>query len=116
MVLGYTVLYPQMGGDKPSGEHMRAYHLPNDTSRVFLKGNAPRLWAGFVILTLVSSTEEHEVVTKRIAGEIAEHFEIGEEIGTAPVVVRVQNHTVKQGREEDERWETPIWIEYRGYF
>jgi hypothetical protein len=29
--------------------------------------------------------------------------------------VSVYNTTVKQGQEIDNRWETPIWIEYRGH-
>lgn len=106
--LGYDVLYPQKGGDAPAGEHVRAYQLPNDNEAAGISSQVYNR-QGFLVLTLVSPMGEYEVVTKDKAGAIAAYFPRGP-FGASGITI--QGHTVKQGREEGERWETPIWIEY----
>jgi hypothetical protein len=58
---------------------------------------------------------EYEVVSKRKAGEIAETFALDTVLTFNGTSASVYNTTVKQGQEIDNRWETPIWIEYRGH-
>lgn len=106
--LGYAVLWPQKGADKPAGEHLAVFHLPNDNAPADLSSNVMRR-QGFLIVTLVSDLGQYEVVTKQKAGEIAAYFPRGKMQGTP---VTITGHTVKPGRQESERWETPIWISY----
>lgn len=114
-IIGYPILWPQKGGDRPAGEHLSVYHLPNDNSRRFLADDAPRARKGFIVLTLVSPLGGYEAVTRRKAGEIEAHFPLGHIFERGGVRLRVHNTTTKGGREVIGRWETPIWIEYRGY-
>lgn len=114
-VTGYTVLWPQKGGDKPAGEFLSVFHLPNDNGREFLGSGDPLDRRGFIVLRLVSPLGEYEVVSKRKAGEIAETFALDTVLTFNGTSISVHNSTVKQGQEIDNRWETPIWIEYRGH-
>lgn len=110
-ITGYTVLWPQKGGDKPAGEYLAVYHLPNDNNPADLSSDALRR-QGFLIITLVSPLGEYEVVTKEKAGGIAAYFKRGLRLTKNTTVVTITGHTVKPGRQEGERWETPIWISY----
>ena len=111
--LSYTVLYPQKGGDQPAGEHVTAFHLPNDNQRGELAGEIMER-QGFLVLTLVSPLNIYEVVTKRKAGELAAYFINDLELTSGDVCVAVTGHTVKPGSQVGERWETPIWVSYWG--
>lgn len=110
-VLGYPVLWPQMGGDKPAGEHLAVHHLPNDNAAADLSSQTMRR-QGFLIITLVSPLGVHEVVTKRKTGAIAAYFARGQRLTNNGTTVTITGHTVKPGRQEGQRWETPIWIGY----
>lgn len=114
-ITGYTVLWPQKGGDKPEGEHLVVRHLPNDNQRTFLGSTEPLERKGFIVIYLVSPVGVYEVTSKRKAGEIAETFTVDSPMTVNGQTVSIYSHTVKQGREEGGRWETPIWIEYRGF-
>lgn len=114
-VRGYPILWPRKGGVKPEGEHVTVQHLPNDNTRLFFAGSDPVERKGFLILTLVSALGEYEVIAKRKAGEIAAVFPLDDKLSANGTTVSVFNVSVRQGREVDNRWETPIWIDYRGY-
>jgi hypothetical protein len=111
--LGYPALWSQKGGDKPVGEHVTVMQLPNDNDPMELSGQVMDR-RGFFIVTLVSPLDVYEIVTKRKAGDIAAYFKRGTPGLTAnDTTVTIFNTSVRQGREENERWETPIWIDYR---
>lgn len=113
--LGYPTLWSQKGGDKPAVEHLAVAHLPNDNARMFYGGNDPMERKGFLIITLVSDLGQYEVVTKQKAGEIAAFFPNDMKLTKNGTTVSVFSHSIKGGREVSARWETPIWVEYRGY-
>lgn len=112
---GYTVIWPQKGADKPAGEHLSVFHLPNDNRRTFFGNAEPLERKGFIVIHLVSQLGKYEVVSKRKAGEIAEAIAIGTEMTVNGQTVTIHSHSIKAGGEVDGRWETPIWLEYRGY-
>lgn len=103
---GYAMIWPQKGGDEPDGEHIRVYHLANDNRSVCFTGDQYER-KGFLILTLVSPLGEYEAVTKDKAGDIAAHFSRGT-LGS----ITILGHTVKAGKQVNDFWETPIWVEY----
>ena len=109
--LGYTALWPQKGGDIPTGEHVRVYHLPNDNQPAGLSDQVYQR-QGFLIITLVSDLNQYEATTKEKAGEIAGYFKRGLRLTKNTTGVKITGHTVRPGRQEGERWETPIWISY----
>lgn len=113
-ISGYPILWPQKGGARPPGEHLSVFHLPNDNQRPFLSDDVPRQRKGFLVLTLVSPLGGYEAVTRRKAGEIEAHFPLGYIFKRGAVSLRVHNASIKPGREVSGRWETPIWIDYRG--
>ena len=114
-ITGYTVIWPRKGGDAPAGEYLSVFHLPNDNNREFFGSEEPLARMGFIIIHLVSPLGEYEVTAKRKAGEIAETFALDTEITVNGQTIKIHSHTVKAGSEVNQRWETPIWIDYRGY-
>lgn len=110
-ITGYTMLWPQKGGPQPAGEHIRVSHVPNDNSPVDLSSDA-MVRQGFLYLTLVSDLGQYESVTKRKAGEIASYFKRGQDLNSSGTIVTITGHTVRPGRQEGGRWETPIRISY----
>lgn len=114
-ITGYPVLWPQRGGDKPAGEHLTVAHLPNDNERRFLSASQPLGRMGYIVIYLVSPLGVYEAVSKAKAGDIAETLPIGTRLTVNGQIIRVHNHTIKQGSEVGGRWETPIWIDYRGF-
>lgn len=109
---GYTMIWPQKGGDHPAGEHVRVSHLPNDNDPLSLSGQT-YVRQGFLVLTLVTDLGLYEATTKRKAGEIAAHFPRGLRLTRGSVTVTISGHSVRAGRAEEGRWETPIFISYR---
>lgn len=109
------ILWPRKGDDQPSGEHIRAAHLPNDNERMFQDGADPTGRNGFIVLTLVSPLGEYEVVAKAKAQEIADVFPMDYEFSRGTFKATVYRVNIKPGRQEGQRWETPIWIDYRGF-
>jgi len=110
-ITGYPILYPQKGGDIPTGEHITAQHLPNDNTRAEMSGQIMER-QGFLVLTLVSPLGIYEAVTKRKAGEIAAYFPNDDVLTLGTAAVEITGHSIRQGRQEGQRWETPIWISY----
>jgi len=109
--LSYPALWPQKGGDMPAGEHVRIYHLPNDNAAADLSSQAMRR-QGFLIVTLVSPLGVYEAVTKEKAGAIAAYFTRGLRLTENSTTVTITGHSIRAGRQEGQRWETPIWISY----
>ncbi len=110
-ITGFTMLWPQMGGEQPAGEHVRVSHVPNDNAPADLSSDVMER-QGFLYLTLVSDLGQYEVVTKRKAGEIAAYFKRGQRLTINSTTVKITGHTVRPGRQEGGRWETPIRISY----
>jgi hypothetical protein len=111
-ITDYPILWPQRGGDAPPVEHIRVSFLPNDNLPVDLCSNNFHR-RGFLYLTLVSPLGEYEVVTRRKAGEIAALFPRALDLARDGVTVTIVGHSIRQGREYDGMWQTPIRIEYR---
>ena len=110
-ITGYAMLWPQKGGDQPTGEHIRVAHVPNDNAPADLSSDVMER-QGFLYLTLVSDLGQYEAVTKRKAGEIAAYFKRGQRLTSNGTTVKITGHTVRPGRQEGGRWETPIRISY----
>jgi hypothetical protein len=111
-ITGYPMLWPQKGGEQPAGEHIRVSHVPNDNQPADLSSGTYRR-QGFLYLTLVSDLGQYEVVTRRKAGEIAAYFPRGKWLSKNGTKVQIAGQTVRPGRQEGGRWETPIRISYR---
>jgi len=109
--LGYTALWPRKGGDQPAGEHLRINHVPNDNVNADLSSQAYER-QGFLFVTLVSPLGVYEVDAKVKAGAIAGYFPRGLILTRNDVDVKIMGHTIRPGREEGQRWETPIRIAY----
>lgn len=113
---GYDILWPQKGGDVPPGEYLSVFHMPNDTQRMGLAHDDPRAWGGLLVIHLVSNTGTYEAESRNKAGAIADQFPLGLALDFGEVSAEVFNTYVRPGREVNARWETPIYIEYRGQF
>ena len=109
--LEYPVLWPQKGGDQPSGEHLRINHVPNDNANADLSSQVYER-QGFLFVTLVSPLGIYEAVSKAKAGAIAAYFPRGLTLTSNGTDVKITGHTVRPGRQEGQRWETPIRIAY----
>jgi hypothetical protein len=110
--LSYTVTWPRKGGDKPAGEHVAVQFLRNDNVPA---GLSDQVYSrqGFLILTLVSPLDAYDIVAREKAGDIAAYFLRGKQLTANATKVTIVGHTVRDGREEGQRWETPIYISYR---
>jgi hypothetical protein len=110
--LGYPALWAGDGGDKPAGEHVTIEQLPNDNTPAGLSDQV-YFRQGFLIITLVSPLGIYEVVTRERAGDIAAYFARGKRLTANATTVTIDSHSVRKGRQEGQRWETPIYISYR---
>lgn len=110
--LGYPALWARNGGDKPAGEHVTIQQLPNDNRPAGLSDQV-YFRQGFFIITLVSPLDDYEVVARRKAGDIAAYFLRGKRLTANATTVTIDSHSIRGGRQEGQRWETPIWISYR---
>ncbi len=110
--LGYTALWAGNGGDKPAGEHVTIEQLPNDNTPAGLSDQV-YFRQGFLIITLVSPLGLYEVVTRKRAGNIAAYFPRGNLASVNDTKVTIYGHNIRKGRQEGQRFETPIYIEYR---
>ena len=115
LISDVTFLWPGKGGSEPSGEYVRVSHAPNDNQRTMQSSVAPLKRQGFLILVLCSPFGEHEAVLRERAGNIAGGLPIGTQVLLTTGSVEIVNYSIKPGRRENRHWETPIWIEYRGY-
>jgi len=110
--LSYPVLWPQKGGDIPTGEHLKIAHLPNDNEPAELSSNVMRR-QGFLVITLVSPLGVYEAVTKQKAGAIAGYFPRALRMTANSTTATINGHSVRTGRQEGQRWETPIFVSYQ---
>jgi hypothetical protein len=110
--LGYTAIWPRKGGDKPAGEHVTIQHLRNDDVPLGLSDQVYTR-QGFLIVTLVSSLDVYDIVTRKQAGAITEYFKRAQILTANATKVTIVGATIRSGRQEGQRWETPIYISYR---
>lgn len=109
------ILWPRKGDDQPAGEHIRAYHMKNDNQRMFFDGSDPMGRMGFIVLTLVSPLGQYQVLSEAKAQAIADVFPPDHVFSRGTFRAIVYKTDIKDGRQEGQRWETPIWIDYRGF-
>jgi hypothetical protein len=110
--LGYTAIWPRKGGDKPAGEHLTIQHLRNDDAPLGLSDQVYTR-QGFLVITLVSPLDVYDIVTRKQAGAITEYFKRAQILTANATKVTIVGTTIRSGRQEGQRWETPIWISYR---
>ena len=110
--LGYTAIWPRKGGDKPAGEHVTIQHLRNDDTPMGLSDQVYTR-QGFLIVTLVSPLDVYDIVTRKDAGAIAAYFKRVSKLTANGTNVDIMSTTIRDGRQEGQRWETPIYISYR---
>jgi hypothetical protein len=110
--IGYTAIWPRRGDDTPSGEHLTIQHLRNDDVPLGLSDQVYTR-QGFLIVTLVSPLGSHDIVTRKQAGAIAAYFKRAQRFAANGTKVTIVGATIRSGRQEGQRWETPIYISYR---
>tara|TARA_R110000796_G_scaffold19198_4_gene57530 strand:+ start:1527 stop:1934 length:408 start_codon:yes stop_codon:yes gene_type:complete len=110
--LGYTAIWPRKGGDRPAGEHVTIEHLRNDDVPLGLSDQVYTR-QGFLIVTLVSPLDVYDIVTRKQAGAITEYFKRAQILTANATKVTIVGTTIRSGRQEGQRWETPIYISYR---
>jgi hypothetical protein len=110
--LGYTAIWPRKGGDKPAGEHITIQYLRNDDVPLGLSDQVYTR-QGFLIVTLVSPLDVYDVVTRKKAGAIGAYFLRAQRLTVNGTVLTIVGTTIRDGRQEGQRWETPIYISYR---
>jgi hypothetical protein len=110
--LGYTAIWPRKGGDKPAGEHVTIQHLRNDDVPLGLSDQVYTR-QGFLIVTLVSPLDVYDIVTRKQAGAIGAYFLRAQRFTANGTEVTIVGTTIRSGRQEGQRWETPIYISYR---
>lgn len=110
--LGYTAIWPRKGGNKPAGEHLTIQHLRNDDVPLGLSDQVYTR-QGFLIVTLVAPLDVYDIVTRKQAGAISDYFKRAQILEANGTKVTIVGTTIRSGREEEQRWETPIYIEYR---
>lgn len=110
--LAYPSLWDGEGGDQPDLEHVMVSQLPNDNRPA---GMSDQIYIrqGFLVVTLVSPLGDYEIVTREKAGDIAAYFPRGKRLTANGTEVAIMGHSIRKGRQIGQRWETPIWIEYR---
>ncbi|MFY0682615.1 MAG: hypothetical protein JXR13_18730 [Thalassovita sp.] len=111
-ISGFPILWPQVSADVPGSDHIRVSHVPNENSPADLNSNKMNR-QGFLYLTLVSGVARHEVETRNTAGDIAAYFRRGLRLSHNTTNVTITGHSIRPGRQEGGRWETPIRISYR---
>ena len=110
--LGYTAIWAGKGGEPPVVEHVRIEQLPNENIPAGLSDQV-YFRQGFLIITLVSPLGLYEIVTKKRAGAIAAYFKRAQSFTVNDTLVSIFGYNIRKGRQEGQRWETPIWINYR---
>jgi hypothetical protein len=110
--LGYPAIWPRKGGDVPAGEHVTIQQLRNDDVPLGLSDQVYTR-QGFFIVTLVSPLNAYDIVARKKAGAIAAYFLRSQQLTANGTKVTIVGSTIRNGREETQRWETPIYISYR---
>lgn len=106
---GFAIAHPRKGGQRPKDEHVRVALLKNDNRLVDLDAQ-DQLRRGFLVLTLVSPLQAYQVEAEEKAGQISEHFPVGLQLTRGELRVMIKSNTEKSAREENARWETPVWV------
>lgn len=109
--LSLPAVWPRKGGDQPAAEYIRVAHLPNDNIPADLASDVMQR-QGFLAITLVSPLDVYEIVSQEKAGEIVAFFPRALILTSNTTSLKITGHTVRQGRQEGQRWETPILISY----
>jgi hypothetical protein len=110
--LGYTAIWPRKGGKTPAGEHLTIQHLRNDNVPLGLSDQVYTR-QGFLIVNLVSTLDGYDIVTRKQAGAISDYFTRAQILEANGTKVTIVGTNIRSGREQEQRWETPIYIEYR---
>lgn len=111
-ITGYSLLTSRKGGPVPSDDHIRVAVLPNDNLPADLSSQA-QIRRGVLILTLVQNVGAFDIVSVEAAGTLAEtYFPRGKKLIFNGATVVITGYTIRQGRVDNGRWETPIWIQY----
>lgn len=110
--LSLPAVWSRKGGDQPTEEHIRVAHLPNDNEAADLSSDVMRR-QGFLVITLVSPLDVYEIVSQEKAGLIVGYFRRSLRLTVNTTEVTITGHSVRGGRQEGQRWETPIFIPYR---
>ena len=110
--LSLPAVWSRKGGDQPTAEHIRVFHLPNDNVPADLSSDVMER-QGFLVVTLVSALDVYEVVSQEKAGLIVGYFRRSLRLNVNTTEVTIAGHSVRPGRQEGQRWETPIFIPYR---
>tara|TARA_R110000782_G_scaffold11741_5_gene35450 strand:+ start:9746 stop:10153 length:408 start_codon:yes stop_codon:yes gene_type:complete len=110
--LSYPAIWARKGGDTPAGAHVTIQHLRNDDVPLGLSDQVYTR-QGFLVLTLVLPLNVYDVVSRRQAGDIAAYFKRVSQLTANGTQVTITAATIRDGREENQRWETPIYISYR---
>ena len=126
--VGYAVSYPMEPFDPPvsaNGKplpYVECRHLPNDNTRLFIKGSDPHERMGILQLSLlwpvsdVGTGKTHPDVLTQKAGEIAAHFPADLALDFQGARVRVERAPdVAQPLRDEAVWRVPVSVRYRGY-
>lgn len=97
----------------PGKPYIRVDHFRNRNERVHIKGSAPHLRQGILMLTVVAPLHAGTRDALALAGVIAEHFPADLELDNDGVRVRVQAAPdVGSGIKQDASWDVPVSIRY----
>lgn len=108
---GVTIVWPRKGGDEPAGEYVRVAFVRADDEAPELSGDR-YIRKGFIVLALVSALGQYQIVSEAKAGTIADQFSRGEVLTNGTSEARIVGASIRDAKEEDGRWVTPIWVEY----
>jgi hypothetical protein len=95
--------------------YLQVQHLPNQTERIFIKGDAPHRRPGILQLSLMvpnTGSWDFTVTTER-AGLIAAHFPADLRLTGNGVSLRIElAPSIAQGFPDGAYWKTPISVRY----
>lgn len=109
-----------LGDDSPqfvlgasNGPHIRVQQLPNNNTRLLVKGSAPHMRQGILQLTIVDKLNLGPSNATKTAGEISEHFPADLALFKDGVKVRIQSAPdILQADKTDVSWNVPVSIRY----
>jgi len=111
--LAYTLVYPSVGTNEPSGEYVEFRHIPNINNRKFLSNDAPLDRMGILQLTLCSVPGQYEITYVEKAGGIAATFGRGALPAVDGVTLHIVKSDVAQGFADGQHWRVPVSVYYR---
>jgi hypothetical protein len=110
--LSYPAIWAGKGGDTPAVEYVDIRQLRNDDVPLGLSDQVYTR-QGFLIITLVSMLNIYDVVARKQAGAIAAYFKRAQTLTANGTKLTIVGATIRDGRQEAQRWETPVYISYR---